>query len=166
MNTTRFFCRNLLGGLAISLALVATAFAQEDDVVGTWACGLSIDDPASGASVNADFETTYDSDGTYERDGQLVISIDAMQLDITVAMDEAGNWRVIESTGLGETATEISFSTLSEMPTQMEQMILQQMQTESNAMIGKEEVAEITAMTADAMELTSDDGAALTCNKA
>jgi hypothetical protein len=166
MNTTRFFCRTLLAGLAISSGLVATVFAQEDAVVGTWVCGLSVDDPASGASVSADFETTYGSDGTYERDGQLVISIDALQLDIAVAMDEAGNWRVIESTGLGETATEISFSTFSETPTQMEQMVLQQMQTESNAMLGKEEVAEITAMTADSMELTSDDGATLTCDKA
>lgn len=166
MKTLRRICRNPLAGLAITCCLIATAQAQEDDIVGTWDCGLSIDDPASGASVNADFATTYDSDGSYERDGQLVISIAALQLNISVAMDEAGNWRVVDSTGLGETANEISFSSLSEEPSQMEQMILQQMQAESNAMLGQEEVAEITSITANAMELTSDDGSELTCNKA
>lgn len=166
MNTFQRICRQLLAGMAIIGSLIAPAFAQEDDVVGTWACGLSIDDPATGTAVSADFETTYDSDGSYERDGQLKISVAAMQLDIDVVMDEAGNWRVVESTGLGETATEISFSSLAETPSQVEQMVLQQMQVEANAMLGKEEVAEITSMTADAMVLTSDDGAALTCNKA
>ena len=166
MNTFQRFGRSLFGGLAITSCLVAAAIAQEDDVVGTWDCGLSVDDPASGTAVDADFETTYDANGSYERDGQLNISIAALQIDIAVAMDEVGNWRIVESTSRGETATEIRFSTPSGTPSPTEQMILQQMQAEANEMLGKEEVAEITAISADSMELTSDDGAALTCSKA
>ena len=166
MNTLRCICRHLLSSLAITSCLIATAFAQEDDIVGTWACGLSIDDPASGAAVKADFETTYDSDGSYTREGQMDISIAPLQLEISVLMDEAGSWRVVESTAIGETASEIKISALSETPSQMEQMIVQQMQTESSGVIGQEEVAEITSLTADAMQLESPDGASLSCDKA
>jgi hypothetical protein len=166
MKTLQRIGPKLLTGMAISCGLVATAFAQADDLVGTWECGLSINDPASGASVNADFETTYDSDGSYAREGQLKISIAALQLELTVGMDEAGSWRVIDSQNIGETASELTLSSTSEMPSQIEQMILQQMQSESSGVVGQEEVAEIVSLTASTMELRSSDGAEMACNKA
>jgi len=166
MNTSQRIGRRLLGGLAITGCLIGTAFAQEDDIVGTWDCGLTIEDPESGAAVRADFETTYDSDGSYARDGQLDISIAALQLEISVGMNEAGNWRVVDASSIGETTSEIKISALSETPSQMEQMIIQQMQSESTSAVGQEEVSAITSLTADVMELSSADGAELSCNKA
>jgi hypothetical protein len=166
MHISKRLCWNFFGSLAIISCLITAALAQEDEIVGTWDCGLSVDDPATGASVRANFETTYDADGTYSRDGSVSIVVAALQVDITIVMDEAGNWRVVDSTGLGETVTAIDFSTTSETPTQMEQMMLQQMRQEATAALSTEETAQILSLTATTMELQSNDGEALNCSKA
>jgi len=166
MNPLQRIGRQLLCGLVFASCLTATAFAQENDIIGDWNCGLSIDDAATGSSVNARFETNYASDGSYVRTGQLQISLAAGQIKLTVAMDESGDWHVVDSKNLAETATKVSYASTSETPSPTEQMIVQQMQEGAIGELGNEVIAEITALTADALELTSTDGAELSCTKA
>jgi hypothetical protein len=166
MTTSKRIFSSCFSGLAIISCAIGTAFAQEDEIVGTWTCGLSIEDPASGAAVTAEFETSYDSDGSYTRAGQLNISVAAAQLNVSVVLDEAGNWRLVDAMSLGETVTEIDFTSTAETPSPIEQMMLQQMEAESNGVVGQEEVSEITSLTANSMEIESSDGAAMVCQKA
>jgi len=164
--TTLRFCRILVSGSLISGCLIATAFAQQDDIVGTWDCGLTIEDQASGAVINADFETSYNANGTYTRVGVMSIVVAAFEVDISIGMDEAGNWRLVDSTGLAETATEVDLSSTAATPSPMETVMLQQMQQEATAALSQEEVAQIRSLTATTMQLEDDDGAALSCAKA
>jgi hypothetical protein len=159
-------CRVLFGGAAVAGCLVATALAQNDDIHGTWSCGLSIQDPATGTTMNADFEQTYAADGTYERDGEMNILIEAFEVDITIVIEESGTWRWVEPMVLGETTSEIAFSSPAETPSQMEQMMLTQMQAAADAEVSQEQTVEIRSITATALELVDDEGAEMACDKA
>jgi hypothetical protein len=165
MFTSKRVSGHFSSGLAIMGCLVGTAFAQEDDLVGTWDCGLEYMDPSVGAAITADFDMTYDADGTYTRAGRMDIAIAAFQVDISIVMDEAGKWRLVDSTALAETPTSLTFSAEDEMPTEMEQMIFQQMQAEANASLEQEETTDITSLTSTSMVLASEGGGALTCAK-
>jgi hypothetical protein len=165
MFTSKRISRHFFSGFASMSCLIGTAFAQEDDLVGTWDCGLEYTDQSVGAAITADFDMTYDADGTYTRAGKMDISIAAFQVDISIVMDEAGNWRLVDSTALGETPTSLTFSSADEMPSEMEQMIFQQMQAEADASLDQEETTDITSLTSTSMVLASEGGGALTCAK-
>jgi hypothetical protein len=145
--------------------LIAPAFGQSDDIIGDWTCDLTVDDPETGTKMNAEFEHSYDDDGTYERSGQMNIVIEAFDVDISIGIDEEGTWRWVESMVIGETTTDIEFSSTVETPSQMEQMMLAQMQAAADAESSEEQPVDIASLTATTMEIEDDDGTAMVCEK-
>ncbi|HUF72586.1 MAG TPA: hypothetical protein VMR74_06790 [Gammaproteobacteria bacterium] len=166
MKTLPRVCQLTFASAAMTGCLIATAFAQNDDIIGTWTCDLTVDDPESGAQMNAEFEHTYDGDGTYERAGEMNIVIEAFDVDIAIGIEESGTWRWVESMVVGETTTDIEFSSAVETPSQMEQMMLQQMQAAADAESSEEQTVDISSLTATTMEIEDDDGAVMVCAKA
>lgn len=166
MNSLHSFCRLLAKGTAVATCLVATAIAQDDNLVGTWDCGLSFTDPSIGAVITADFNMTYDRNGSYDRNGEMNISIPAFEVEISIALDEAGTWRMVSPMVVGETPSRLEFTNNDSSPSDMENMMFQQMQAEASTSLSQEETTEIASLTATTMELASDDGGPLTCQKA
>jgi hypothetical protein len=165
MKTFSRVCRLGLSSAAVAGCLITTAFAQEDELVGDWSCTMSTEDQEIGASLSAEFEQTYESDGTYEREGDIRVVIAAFEVDIAVSIAEAGTWRLIDAMTLGETATDLEFSSAEESPSQVEAMMLEQMQAEADAQAMEEQTTEIVSLTATMLELQDPDGAVLACEK-
>jgi hypothetical protein len=161
MNMNRI-TRTLASSVAVAGCLIASAEAQDDNLVGTWECSMSTDDPQTGMSLNVDFVMTYDSDGSYEREGQMKIMQAEMEIDTTIEMKEDGTWS-LDGLSLTESRSSLEFSSQEEEPSQIEQMILQGMEAAAGA--ATEETIELTSLTATTLQF-DEDGGASTCTKA
>lgn len=166
MNALHRICLSVLGGAAVTGGLITTAYAQDDNILGTWNCGLSFQDPEIGATMNVRFEQTYDADGTYVRAGEMSIAIPALQVDIAVAIDEAGTWRFLESLIVAEKMTKLDLASMSDAPTQMEQMLVEQMRAGAQAELSDEQTVNLKSLTATTMEYEDADGMLTSCQKA
>lgn len=149
-------------GFTFGSLLAAASVAQESNLVGTWDCSMSMQDQEVGMQMNINFEQTYDADGSYERAGRMNISVAALQLDLTIDIDESGAWS-LDGMTLTETSSDISFTSASETPSQMESMILQQIQMAAES--EPEQTVELESLTATTMEFMDDDGANASCMK-
>lgn len=165
MNSLHRVGRLVFSATAMAGLLIATASAQEDEVVGTWNCSFSVEDAASGAAMSGDFVQTYGADGNYARTGEIHVMIAAFEVDLDISIEESGAWRMVDSMVLGETMSEIVFSSDEEAPSETEQMLLQQMEAEAAATVA-EETYQITALTATTMDLNDGGEVTMSCQKA
>jgi len=162
MKTSNRISLLLLSTLAIAGLQVSTASAQ--DVLGSWKCSMSMVDPQGEGSITADFDVTFNANGSYERNGAMSIVMQALQVDTSFTMAETGTWTKNEMVLTTQTE-EITFESTDEAPSQMEQMILQQMQ--ASAQDAPEDEIKITSLTATTMSLETGDGEGdeMTCDK-
>jgi hypothetical protein len=162
MKTSNRICRLLFSVLAIAGLQISTASAQ--DVLGSWNCSMSMVDPSGEGSISAEFDVTFNADGSYERNGAMSIVMAALQVDTSFTMAETGTWTKEEMTLTTDTE-EIAFESTDEAPSDIEKMILQQM--ESAAQTSPEDSVVITSLTATTMSLETGDGQGeeMTCDK-
>lgn len=158
-------CRALFCGVAVMGCLATSAFAQEDNLHGTWNCSLEFIDDEIGAVMKADFEQTYATNGTFERMGQMSIMIEAFGVDIAIGIEENGDWRMVDAMVIGETTSDVAFSSQKQEPSEMEAMILQQMQAEADADTHDESTVELKTLTATTMEFEDEEGVVSSCQK-
>ena len=166
MKKLQSICRKLSLGVAVAGGLAGSAIAQEENLVGTWSCSTSFEDPESGAKMAADFVQTYENDGSYARAGEFSVVIPVLEVDTSISVAEAGTWRLVDSTVLAELTTDIEFSSLEDSPSQMEQMILQQMRGEAEASRTVEQTVELTSLTATTLQFEDESGGLSSCQKA
>lgn len=159
MKTFHRIPRLLFSAAVIGSLVIATASAQE--VLGTWNCGMTAEDPSGEGSINMEFEATFNADGTYERAGEMTIVMAALQVDTSFTFMESGSW-TRDSMHLTTTPSEIEFQSGDEEPSQIEQMFLQQMQTAADN--PEEETITISSLTATTMTLDVE-GEATVCEK-
>lgn len=148
MKTFHRLCRLLFGVAAIGSLVIATASASAQEVLGTWSCGMTAEDPSGQGSIDMEFEATFNADGTYRRAGAMTIVMAALQVDTSFDFMETGSW-TRDSMLLTTIPSEIEFQSADEEPSQIEQMFLQQMQ--SAAENPEEETITITSLTATTM---------------
>jgi hypothetical protein len=160
MKTFHRMARLLFSATVATSLMIATASAQ--DVLGTWSCGMTAEDPSGEGSISVELEVTFSRDGTYRRDGEMTIVMAALQVDTSIAVRETGSW-TLDSMVLTTVPGEIELQSTDESPSQMEQMIVQQMQ--SAAQDTSEESITITSLTATTMTLDAE-GEAMMCEKA
>ena len=125
---------------------------------------MSMVDPSGEGSITADFDMTFNANGSYERNGAMSIVMQALQVDTSFTMAETGTWTKNEMVLTTQTE-EITFESTDEAPSTMEQMILQQMQ--ASAQNAPEDEITITSLTATTMSLETGDGEGdeMTCDK-
>ena len=161
MKTSQLNRRVSLGLAIPAFALMSTALAQEDEIVGTWNCSMSAEQ--EGMTMSMEFERIFEADGTTEIDGKMSISAPQASLEASMLIVANGTWSA-ESMVLTEKMTDGTVKSASETPSQLEQMFVAQMQAEfsENA---QEEQTTITALTETTMELESG-GMPLKCERA
>jgi uncharacterized lipoprotein NlpE involved in copper resistance len=163
MKTSNRIFRLSFSILAIAGLQISTASAQ--DVLGRWKCSMSMADPSGEGSVSADFDVTFNADGSYARTGAMSIVMAALQVDTSFTMAETGTWTK-DAMMLTTKTDEIAFESTDDSPSQIEQMILQQM--EASAQNAPEDSIMIKSLTATTMSLETGDGEdeVMMCEKA
>lgn len=145
----------------VAFGCFATATASAQDVLGTWNCGMTMQDPSGQGSVSVQFEATFNADGSYERAGDMSIVMAALQVDTSFSFKEAGSW-TRDAMVLTTTPSEIAFESTEEAPSQIEQMFAQQIQ--SAAQNAPEQSLTINSLTATTMTIDAE-GDETTCQK-
>lgn len=161
MKSHTTFALRALGAATLGLGLIASAQAQSDALVGTWNCSFSAEE--NGATMETNYERTFNRDGTYAIDGEMKVAIAQLSIDLGISIDAAGKWRV-DGDSLVETLDKMEVASTSEDPGEIEQMVVGQMQA-SMGQVDPEQEERSTIVSVSDTTLELDDDGLHSCQK-